>query len=104
MGAKHSITKYQMMMYGGEGGYQSCRAQINLHTDAGLVGFIKFHDEGQPLGKDSDENNRIIMHLPMSQFHHVVDMLRNEKPINFYYVANAFLSTDPEAVGIKDEG
>ncbi len=104
MGARHSISKYQIMMYGGEGGYQNCRAQINLHTDQGLVGFIKFHEEGQAVGKDSDENNKITMHLPMSRFHDVVDMLRHERPINFYFVANAFLSTDAEMVGAHEQG
>jgi hypothetical protein len=40
------------------------------------------------------------MHLPSAMFENVLDVLRNEKPINYYFAsAHAFLGTSAEPVG-----
>ncbi len=45
-------------------------------------------------------NVMIIMHLPSAMFENVIDILRNEKPINYYFsMGHAFLGTSVEPVG-----
>ena len=45
----------------------------------------------------------IRMHLPSTMFENVLDVLRNEKPINVYFAANqGFLGTGKEPVGEEE--
>lgn len=101
--ARHSITKYQVMFYGSKDGYQDCRAQVNLHSDTGMVGSVRFFEPGKMQPDDSEVNDKITMNLPIAMFPAVLDVLRNEKPINFYLLGkNAFLTTEAELVGSTD--
>ena len=101
--SRHTVSKYQIMFYGGKDGYNSCRAQINIHADSGIVGFIRFHDAGRPLAEDAEEGGKIVMHLPLSSFEGVLDVLRNEKPLTFYRMgSSAFLTSEAEMAGVGD--
>jgi hypothetical protein len=49
---------------------------------------------------DSQSGSLITMHLPSTMFENVLNVLRNETPINYYFSASrAFLGTSTEPVG-----
>src|SRR5262245_41951922 len=95
-----NVTKYHVLFYGTADGYQNNRAQITLFDDANVLGYVRFHDPGMPFPNDSQTGSLITMHLPSSMFENVIDVLRSEKPINYYFASShAFLGTSTEPVG-----
>ena len=96
-----SVTKYHVLFYGSPDGYGNNRAQIALYGSSGVLGYVRFHDDGMPFPNDTNSGGRITMHLPSAMFQNVIDVLRNESPINYYFASNhAFLGTgSTEAVG-----
>ncbi len=95
-----NVTQYHILFYGSSGGYIDCRAQIALYDGANVLGYVRFHDPAMPFPNDSDSGSRITMHLPSTMFENVLNVLRNEKPINYYFVSgHAFLGTSTEPVG-----
>ncbi|MCW4005659.1 MAG: hypothetical protein NWF04_03550 [Candidatus Bathyarchaeota archaeon] len=80
-----NVTSYHILIYGSEKGYQTNRAQIQLKSGSKVVAWIRFNDPGMAFEADSNTNGIIRMHLPSSMFHSIVDILRNEKPINIYF-------------------
>lgn len=95
-----NVTQYHVLFYGTSDGYQDCRAQIQVMEGNTVLGWIRFHDQGMPFPNDSQAGGKIIMHLPSSMFENVIDILRNEKPINYYFASShAFLGTSVEPVG-----
>jgi hypothetical protein len=88
------VTQYHVLFYGTSDGYQGCRAQIALYTGNQCIGYARFHDAGMPFPADSVSGGQTIMHLPTTLFDGVLDVLRNERPITFYFASNhAFLGT-----------
>lgn len=95
-----NVTQYHVLFYGSADGYQDNRAQISLYDGANVLGYVRFHDSSMPFPEDSQSGGKIIMHLPSSMFENVLNVLRNEKPINYYFAsAHAFLGTATEPVG-----
>jgi hypothetical protein len=96
-----AITSYLVLFYGTEDGYGDSRAQIVLYSGpTTLAGYVRFHDPGMPFPADSQAGAQIIMHQPSAMFENVIDVLRNEKPIYFYFASgHAFLGTATEPVG-----
>lgn len=95
-----SVTQYGVLFYGTPAGYQGSRAQIQVSDGSTVLGWIRFHDPGMPFPADSQSGGKIIMHLPSAMFENVLDVLRNEKPINYYFSAGqAFFGTSNEPVG-----
>lgn len=95
-----NVTQYHVLVYGTSDGYQDNRAQITLYDGATVLGYVRFHDPGMTFPNDSQSGGLIIMHLPSMMFENVIDVLRNEKPINYYFASNhAFLGTSAEPVG-----
>ncbi len=80
-----NVTSYHILIYGSEQGYQTNRAQIQLNDGAKVVAWIRFNDPGMLFETDSNIDGIIKMHLPSSMFQSVIDILRNEKPINIYF-------------------
>jgi len=98
-----NVTGYSVLCYGTADGYQSNRAQIQLNDGATVLGWVRFHDPDMTFPNDSESAGKIIMHLPTSMFHSVLDMLRNEEPITYYFTAgHAFLGTGMEEVGEEE--
>ena len=98
-----TVTQYHALFYGTSDGYQDNRAQIALYQGSDVLGYIRFHDPGMPFPNDSQSGGRITMHLPSAMFENVIDILRNEEPINFYFARNhAFLGTSREPVGEEE--
>lgn len=96
-----NVTQYHILFYGSPDGYQNGRAQIQLQNGATVLGWVRFHDPGMTFPADSQSGAMIIMHLPTTMFENVLNVLRNEKPITYYFAAgHAFLGTgSTEPVG-----
>lgn len=95
-----NVTQYHVLFYSTADGYRDNRAQITLYQGNTVLGYVRFHDAGMSFPNDSQSSGKIIMHLPSHMFENVIDILRNEKPINFYFSAgHAFLGTSTEPVG-----
>jgi hypothetical protein len=98
-----NVTHYSILFYGSADGYQGNRAQIQLADGATVLGWVRFHDGNMPFPVDSQSGDKIVMHLPSAMFGSVLDVLRNEKPIKYYFVSGrAFLGTDAEEVGEEE--
>ena len=96
-----NVTQYHILFYGSPSGYQDNRAQVTLYDGSTVLGYVRFHDAGMPFPNDALSGGKILMHLPSTMFENVIDLLRNEKPINYYFAASrAFLGTgSTEPVG-----
>jgi hypothetical protein len=94
------VDSYNVVFYGGPDGYQTNRAQIELQGSGQTVAWVRFNDPGMDFEADYESNGIIRMHLPSTMFDGVLDVLRNEEPINIYLVSgHAFLGTASEPVG-----
>jgi hypothetical protein len=96
------VMKYHVLFYGSPEGYQTNRAQISLYDTSGkVIAYVRFNDPGMFFEADSNSGGIIKMHLPSAMFQSVLDVLRNEKPINVYFAQNrGFLATSStEPVG-----
>jgi hypothetical protein len=99
------VARYRIRFYGSSDGFEDSRARITLYKSQTLrsqdiLGFISFHDLGMTFHDDAKVGNIIIMHLPSAMLANVLDVLRNEKPIDFSFEAgHAFLGTSAEPVG-----
>ena len=96
-----AVKTYSVLFYGGPDGYQTNRAQIQLNDTAGkTVAWIRFNDPGMFFEADSNAGGIIKMHMPSAMFASVLDVLRNEKPINVYFAqGRGFLGTSAEPTG-----
>jgi hypothetical protein len=96
-----AVSSYSVLFYGGPDGYQTNRAQIQLSDAANkTLAWIRFNDPGMSFESDANDGGIIKMHLPSAMFQSVLDVLRNEKPINVYFAAGrGFLGTAGEPVG-----
>jgi len=80
------VTKYHVLVYGGPEGYQTNRSQIALYGTAGnTIAYVRFNDPDMGLEKAVYNNEVITMHRPGTMFQSVLDILRNEKPIQIYF-------------------
>lgn len=95
-----NVTSYSILVYGGADGYQTNRSQIQLMNGNTVVAWLRFNDPGMAFEADSMLGDIIRMHLPTSMFQSVLDILRNEKPLNIYFAQNrGFFGTSTEPVG-----
>ena len=95
-----NVTRYQVLFHGSPDGYEAKRAEIILFNDTTTVGNVRFHDPGMPFPNDGMDGNHIVMHLPGYMYENVIDLLRNERPIIYYFgLGRAFLGTAYEPVG-----
>jgi hypothetical protein len=99
------VTSYKILFYGSPEGYQTNRAQITLYNGNKVVAYVRFNDPGMTFEADIELNGIIRMHLPSAMYQNVIDMLRNEKPIQVYFANNrGFLGTSNlESVGEAEE-
>ncbi len=80
-----NVTSYHILIYGSEQGYQTNRAQIALYEGDKVIAYVRFNDPWMVFENDSNVGGIIKMHLPSTMFQSVLDILRNEKPINVYF-------------------
>lgn len=97
-----AVSHYSIEFLGGlDGGRPTHRAQITLRDAARIsVAVIRFVDSGMFVVADASVGGIITMHLPSAMFQSVLDVLRNEEPINVYFAqGRGYLGTQFEAVG-----
>ena len=80
------------------------RAIIRCYNDVGLVLEANFYSGKKNIPENYYSINSKLVYLryPMSMYGHVIDLLRNEKPIYFRYNELSkigFIRTDKEPVG-----
>ncbi len=95
-----NVTSYSILIYGSPDGYQTNRSQIQLTNGNTVVAWLRFNDPGMAFENDYVSNNIIRMHLPSTMFQSVLDILRNETPLNIYFAqGRGFFGTSSEPVG-----
>lgn len=83
-----NVTHYHVLIHGSIDGYHNSRAQISLFDRSKVIGYIRFHDSGMQFPKDElTDEKLIIMHLPTLIFDNVLNIFRNEKPLEYYFGA-----------------
>jgi len=81
------VSKYSILFYSGEQGYQNCRAQISLSdADGNTLALV-----GMPYELDTETDGIITMHLPTAMYPSILDAVRNEKTDIYYQIGSAFL-------------
>jgi hypothetical protein len=98
------VASYSLLFYGSPTGYQTNRAQIELHDASNnTVAWVRFNDRGMFFEDDYESGGIIRMHLPSAMFGNVLDVLRNEQPVYVYFVAGkALLGTSSEPIGEEE--
>ena len=77
------VSKYSVLFYSGEQGYQNNRAQITLaDADGNSLAFVRFKDPGMPYELDTETDGIITMHLPSAMLPSILDAVRNEKTLS----------------------
>ena len=77
-----NVTQYHVLFYGSSDGYQGNRAQITLYDGTAVLGYVRFHDPNMAFPNDTPSRTLITMHLPSTMFENVLNVLRDENPIN----------------------
>jgi hypothetical protein len=102
---RFQIQTYQVYVCGGPlGAPHGWRALITLVSgaeDPGL-GAIRFYAPDVPVPEDTSSDGVIRMHLPLTMFPSIVDLLRNETPLWMQYldrVGHAWIASTEEEVG-----
>ena len=98
------VSKYSILFYGGEQGYQNNRAQITLaDADGNSLAFVRFKDPGMPYELDTETDGIITMHLPSAMLPSILDAVRNEKTDIYYQIGRAFFFAKLETRGPRIE-
>jgi hypothetical protein len=96
------VTKYHVLVYGSPEGYQTNRSQIALYgANNAVIAYLRFNDPGMAFENDDNSSGVIKMHLPSTMFQSVLDILRNEKPVQVYFAQGRgfFGTASTEPVG-----
>lgn len=82
------ITKYSATLYTGasESDLQ-CNAIINCYNDSQITPVMTayFYHQGYFIPPNSKHVDRINLRYSISEYEHFLDLLRNEKPVFFFY-------------------
>jgi hypothetical protein len=103
------VSTYTLTTYGGpSGGGGGMDGAIKLKVPSGTA-FLRFYPEGATIPNNSKVDYRgqgvYNVSYRARQFGDVVDLLRNEKPIKFYFNDEmlSYLTTNPEPVGEEED-
>jgi len=101
------VSTYLVFAYGGPAGNAGADATISLGTPNAFA-FLRFYPEGTPLPANSTAihipSGKTIFYVSYryAQLTNVLDLLRNEKPIKFFFRDDtliAYITTSNEPVG-----
>jgi hypothetical protein len=102
------IDGYTIVYYGGGKKIAKpypYRAIIGLYDDKSLIGALYFHNDPNTM-PDADslpDAGQPMVHFPIEDFHRILDILRNEKPVYYQQFSNcptmAGLRINREPVG-----
>ena len=78
-------------------------ASISCFNGNEWVGLLRFRESNSAVQEPSVVNGRIVLSFTIDRFSHVLDILRNEKPLQLYLNPSgkwgAVLTKDTEPVG-----
>ena len=100
------VSTYLVFAYGGPAGNAGADASISLGIPNAFA-FLTFYPEGTPLPpntKDTHISGKPIFYVSYryAQLANIIDLLRNEKPIRFFFNDGnlaAYVTTADEPVG-----
>lgn len=105
-----NVSTYLVFAYGGPNGNSGADATISLGIPNAFA-FLRFYPEGTPLPPNSKATH--VSGKPMyyvsyryAQLPNVLDLLRNEKPIKFFFRDDnlaSYITTSDEPVGEGEE-
>lgn len=80
------IHKYEIAFFSPTENHPELLARIRLFGEMSEIAAIQFHPDGASLPEPEFETpaSHKMMHMPISRFHAVIDMLRMEKPCYVY--------------------
>jgi hypothetical protein len=103
------VATYQVLAYGGPGGNDGAEAAISLGIPEAYA-FLSFYPDGVPLPPNSRQMH--VSGKPMfnvsyraAHFGTIVDLLRYERPIRFFFRDDnlaSYLTTADEPVGEEE--
>ena len=104
------VTTYRAIVYGGPNGKAGADALVTLGIPDAWV-FLRFYPEGTTLPdnrKATHASGKFMYYVSYrsAQLSNVIDLLRNEKPIYFYFrddTMAAYITTASEPVGEEEE-
>lgn len=104
------VSTYRVYAYGGPNGNGGADATVSLGIPEGWA-FLRFYPDGAGLpanSKVAHVSGKPIYYVSYrySQLANVVDLLRNEKPIRFFFRDDnmaAYLTTADEPVGEEEQ-
>jgi hypothetical protein len=102
VGPAKRAYSYDLLIYGSQAGYLSCRAQIELHgpNTQDTIAWVRFCDPGVTFPLDTYNNGIVTMHLPTSMFEPMLNILRTEKFVEVYFgPGQGFVDTGNLAIG-----
>ena len=100
------VSTYLVFAYGGPGGNSGADAAISLGIPNAFA-FLLFYPEGTPLPPNSKTtsvsgNPIFYVSYRYAQLPNVLDLLRNEKPIKFFFRDEnlaSYITTSDEPIG-----
>ncbi len=103
------VSTYLVFAYGGSDGNANSRATISLGIPNAFA-FLTFYNEGAaiPANRKTMHNSGkpiFYVNYPYYQYAGVIDLLRNEKPIKFFFRDDnmaAYITTSDEPVGEEE--
>lgn len=104
------VSTYKVFCYGGPDGNGGVDAMVSLGIPEGWA-FLRFYPDGATIPANSKSTHRTgkplyYVNYRYAQFGNVVDILRNEKPIRFFFrddTMAAYITTAKEPVGEEEE-
>ncbi len=79
------VSDYSVTFYGGTLN-QKFRTVITLYNESyGVLGWIKFHDEGSEIPQDTFESTGLHMNAPLSLYEPMLSTLKSSRPVYLAY-------------------
>ncbi len=98
-----NIEKYAYMLFPSCDGNFDKKAVIMINSETEFLGYLNFMTDGAPLPGPEKRDGIFTYSFHFKDLPVIVDMLRNEKPVFLFYVANdqsnCRISTSMEPVG-----
>ena len=104
------VSNYQVVCYGGPDGNGGVDATVALGIPNAWA-FLRFYPEGSTVPPNyvsthGSGQKLYYVNYRYAQFGNVIDLLRNEKPIRFFFrddTMAAYITTSKEPVGEEEE-
>lgn len=104
-----NVTTYKVFLYGGPDGNSNADATVSLGIPDGWA-FLRFYPEGETIPANSKATHMTgkpiyYVNYRYAQFSNIIDILRNEKPIRFFFrddTKASYITTNSEPIGEEE--